>query len=191
MLIGGIALGAIILVLIEALILIGLVASERPFSAFFSFLITAGLLDLLFGTGIYSTVYHNPLTALGFAAGYIIGGMAWSFPKWWFHVRRLRERFDLDLESFKRRAGLAPHERLNTDQILNFHHSTSFAYKGNIPPLASNHKNLILTWMMYWPFSCLVTLFDEPFRKAFQIVFNAIQGTYQRISDAAFRGAEL
>ena len=52
MFIGGVAIGLIGLFVIEAILLLSLVVWERPYSALISFLVSAGLADFFFGTGI-------------------------------------------------------------------------------------------------------------------------------------------
>jgi hypothetical protein len=56
--------------------------------------------------------------------------------------------------------------------------------------MARNFKGKITSWMVYWPWSMIVTLIDDPIRRLFRGIYNAIQGMLQRMSDRAFAGTE-
>lgn len=202
MFIGGIAIGLIALFLLEACLLLSLVVWERPYSALISFLVSAGVADFFFGTGIYATVWHQPITAVGFVLAYIGLGVAWSFPKWWFYVRRIRDQYTDALQRYKRHARIPLEQKLTQDQIDGFfRHVHEYGYMSTegyreswstvMPVQASKNKNKILVWMMYWPFSLVWTLIDEPFKKAFYFLFDQIKGLYQSISERAFAGVEV
>lgn len=204
MFIGGIAIGLIGLFIIEAILLLSLVVWERPYSALISFLVSAGLADFFFGTGIYSTMWHQPWTAVAIVAGYVLAGVAWSFPKWWFYVRRIRDQYTESLAGFKRQHHITSEQKLTPDQIHKFYNDNYFYGYDNgdeqrnrqpwsqvMPVQASKNKNKILVWMMYWPFSLVWTLIDEPFKKAFYFIFDQIKGLYQAISEKAFAGVEV
>ncbi len=191
MFIFDIAIGFFILLAAELLLLLGFVIAEKPFSALFSCLLFVGLSDLFFDTGIFMSMWHNPGNIFLALLGYLGAGLAWSFPKWWFYVRKLRDEFNVTLVDYRKRYRIDPNVKLDAEQIEKFHMYTSHKWSNAIPPLASQHKTLILTWMMYWPFSIIGTLCDEPLKKAFNLVFETFRGLYQKISESAFRGVEL
>ena len=58
-------------------------------------------------------------------------------------------------------------------------------------PQVKNHKDDIIRWMTFWPFSFAWTMLSDPIRKAFRHIFYAIQGTLQRISDKMFAKANM
>lgn len=201
MLVGGIAIGLIGLVILEAILLLSLVVWERPYSALLSFLVSAGIADFFFGTHFYTTVWNYPVAAVGLVLAYIAAGVIWSFPKWWFYVRKVRDVYNESLSNFKKTVRLVPGQKLTDDQFARFYSSYGFDPDGHnwhfepwskiMPLQASKNKNKILVWMMYWPFSLVWTLIDEPFKKAFQFIFENIKGIYQGISEKAFAGVEL
>lgn len=191
MFIGGIALGVFVLVILELLLLLGLVASERPYSALLSIAVVAAILDLCFGTGVYATLWHHPWTAVAGVLGYIAIGVLWSFPKWWFFVHQVRDRYIDELNGYKLSRGLAPDKILNPDEMAAFKKATHYRWDNQIPPQVSKNKNTVLVWMMYWPFSLLWTLFDEPIQRAFRWIFERIKGVYQRISESVFSDLEV
>lgn len=59
-----------------------------------------------------------------------------------------------------------------------------------VKPLVSDHKARILTWMSYWPWSCLWTLLNDPIRKLFKHIYYRIKGTLQKMSDRVFRSID-
>jgi hypothetical protein len=50
-------------------------------------------------------------------------------------------------------------------------------------PLARQNKKRIITWMVYWPFSMVWTVLDEPWR----LIYEAMARLFQRISDRVWR----
>jgi hypothetical protein len=182
----GIVLGFVGLCVFEFLILLALVVWERPFSAAFSLLAFVGLADFLFSVGIVSFFIANPVTLLGAGGAYIALGLAWSFPKWWFYVRKVRDEYLDNLEYFKEIMGLPADQPLSQVKALDF----SSRYGKTRRPRASGNKERILTWMMYWPFSFIWTMIDEPLKRAFEVIFRKFRGVYERISETAFAGVE-
>ena len=182
------------LLVAEAGFLLWCVADERPFSGFFSFLLTAMALNWYLGGTILAAVIANPLWIVGGFIAYLAVGIAWSFGKWWFFVRRIRDkylaakkRWESNPKEFGRKHGFRAEE-------FDFEGFRSY-YKSHwehqsIPPLASENKNRILTWTTYWPPSFIWTMIDEPFRKASEFVFEKIKSVYQGISERAFTDIE-
>ncbi len=186
-----IAIGFFILLAVELLLLLGLVIAEKPFSALLSCVVFVGLSDFFFGTGILSTIWHNPANIFLALLGYLGVGLLWSFPKWWFYVRKLRGELLTTMAAYRKQYRIDPAAKLDPAQLDRFHSFTAHRWVDAIPPLASQHKILILNWMMYWPFSIIGTLCDEPLKKAFTAIFEAFRGVYQKISESAFRGVEF
>ena len=108
---------------------------------------------------------YNPLQTVLAILGYFVAGTLWGIIKWFFFV--LRER----------------------DNILNALRDKHYPRPENISlPKASYHKDRIITWMIYWPFSMLWTLINDPVRRGFEWIYRRIGKLMQSISERVFRG---
>lgn len=164
------------------------VAWEAPGWATVTFLAACGLSDWALGTHIYASVMQNPLVMLEIFAVYILIGVIWSMPKWFFHVREIREDYLYDVNRFLWSRDREQNNQIPEDLVADWLRSPEFRrWDGEIPPLASKNKSRITLWMMYWPISMVWTLIDEPVRRTFNFVYEQIQGVYTRISEHAFR----
>lgn len=165
------------------------VAYESPGFATLSFIASLAAAEFIFGLPVIDTIKAQPLSIVAFAAVYLLAGIAWSIPKWWFHVRNLRDEYLEAIQKFLDQEGAnIKAEDFDFEGELGDHWSSYNApyWDNKIPPRASENKSRILTWVLYWPFSMVWTIIDEPFRRAFTMVFERIRGLYQRISESAF-----
>jgi hypothetical protein len=126
-------------------------------------LIGAGLLYYFFGSkediiSIFTYIKENPSFVLSLFAGYLFIGVIWSIAKWYFFLLNKKEYY------------------LRSN--IPFHRVTA--------PKANKNKARIMSWMMYWPFSGLWTLINEPIKKAFQLIYRNIEGLFDRMSDKIF-----
>jgi len=109
----------------------------------------------------------HTLTSVGYLVGFIVVGVVWSFIKWFSFLVRVRE-------VMKERGD------------FNF----PVEYRGlplDKKPLASENKKRITAWMIFWPFSLVGTLLNDPIRRIFNLIFNSLKNQYQRLSDRVFR----
>jgi len=126
-------------------------------------LIGAGLLYYFWGskediTSIFTYIKENPGNVLVLFGGYLVAGVVWAIVKWYF--------FLLNKKEYYKRSNI-PFHRVSI-------------------PKASNNKSRIISWMMYWPFSGLWTLINEPIKKAFQLIYRNIEGFFDRMSEKIF-----
>ena len=57
--------------------------------------------------------------------------------------------------------------------------------KNNIPKASSN-KGRITSWMFYWPFSVIITLFNEPIKNIFNKIYYKFTSSFDKISNNVF-----
>lgn len=162
---------------------------EAPKTSTALVMITVGVLWFFFDIPIFSAIWNNPLWAmLGFIA-YFVVGTGWSMVKWLLHVTRLKDDFLEDREKWlKSEAGNLPSEEVELAWWNSFEGSQ---WRPKIPAHASNHKELITLWIMYWPWSALWTLLDDPLRRLVNWIYRQIQFVYVRISDKVFAGINV
>lgn len=147
--------------LIIAAVISVIAITEQEESNSWHWSILIGLPILLYFTGckneILSLIHYvqeNPITiVLGFL-GYLFLGTIWSIIKWWLYLTNLRDYYRNYTYSYDK---------------------AKFSAKQN--------KERIMNWMMYWPFSGLWTLINDPIKKSFQRIFKGLENRFQKISD--------
>lgn len=132
-----------------------------------------------------------------YLVAYLAAGTVWSIVKWWRFIRRKRVDYDRRKGAF-----MVGHElpcdapmpdKLKTEWRTHLEQERRYSAdrrEETFPPKANAYKAKIMAWMMYWPWSLVVTVIDDPIRKLFNAIFEAIRGLYQRIADSAFKDVE-
>ncbi len=190
------ALGTIgfwILVGIVSLLLIAAVEYEKPGWATFSLIVAFTLLWLLGDVNIVALALSNPLLAVGVVAGYFVIGALWSVGKWWFFVRKCREKYDDFRKEFLVRKNFSVSGPIPDSLKKDWTEYCSSGY-GRIysclKPEVGKNKARILTWMVYWPWSMFWTLLNDPVKYMFKWIYQQLRAVYQRIADSAFKSTE-
>jgi hypothetical protein len=158
------ALGTFWFWLLITVAVISIIAiTEQEDSNSWHWSILLGLPVLLYFTGckneilsLLSYVQENPVTIILGFVGYLFLGTIWSVVKWYLYLTNIREYYRL--------------------YPYNFNSNKS---KFN----AKENKERIVNWMMYWPFSGLWTLINDPIKKSFQRIFTGLENRFQKISD--------
>ncbi len=154
--------------IIEFLLLFIFVANEKNLHATVSVLGFALLTHFGFHIDLFNYVKENWFNVLLYSVVYVAAGLVWSFPKWFFFLRNMRDKY-LELKK----------QNKSESYIL--------SDLGVIPPLASQHKTKIIGWISYWPISIVWTLLDDFITKIFTEIFNLFSGLYQKMSDSVFK----
>lgn len=140
---------------------------DEELSAALSVLAMLLVMQLYTGFGIVGFILYNPVYIFWIGVLYLALGVSWSLFKWFVYCRDARKKFD---ERSYAKSGVSD---------LNL-------WKPN----AQDNKARITGWMVFWPWSSLWFLINDPIRRAFSSLFDYLQGIFQRISDKAFEGAD-
>jgi len=114
-------------------------------------------------------MWHNPGLSLMWIAIYLGIGIVWSFWKWYQFLIDCRERYERD-------------------------NSNPNNYRANIEnyiPAASEYKAMITSWWVYWPFSALWFVIQNPFRRIGLFIYDRIGGVYDKITLNVFHNAKV
>ncbi|MDO8599090.1 MAG: hypothetical protein Q7S02_03195 [bacterium] len=168
------------LAVIASIILLVTAEYEKPGWATITCIATGVILAFFGDFNVLTETVEHPLTALAVFGGYIVVGVLWSFGKWWFYVHRLKREYVKERNGF-----LKGHHATSMSQALKTRWRENNQYR-QFPPKAKNHRSRILTWMMYWPWSAVWTLINDPIRRLFREIFEWIQGIYEHIVQRAF-----
>lgn len=126
--------------------------------------------------------------------GYFVIGVVWSLVKWKFYV--MSQRRKIDLLKIQHREAMELNRKLYQDR-KNYDFAEEalsvwleLCRKNSISdraPKVSEHKAQIIGWMSYWPVSLVWTMINDPVRRAFVAIYDALGTSFQKISDNAFR----
>lgn len=113
---------------------------------------------------LLSFMTSNPPGAIGFIVGYFVAGTVWSIAKWYFFLLNIRDR-----------------------ALENREHFTSVQSRMITIPKVKEHKSRIVGWMVYWPFSAVWTILNDPVRRIFLHIYRKIEKVMQKMANNVFK----
>jgi len=150
-----------------------------------------------FKSDIFGFVVSSPYQTIGFILSYITIGIIWSFIKWRSYVKnvfdklkRIKDKFIAEYKEitesnksmFISRVSDGNFRDSNGYKISIYSNDTLETIVEKIAPQAVYKKSIITSWIAYWPISLLATLLNDPFRKFFEGIYDAISGYYEKIT---------
>lgn len=150
------------IVAIETILMLRFMAKDWGGGATVSLIVSLLLLQFLAGVNIWGYILANPFTVILYALGYFAIGIIWSFVKWYFYLKGVKLKYEKYIKT---------HEK-----------KRSFGF-----PLVSDHKDDIVFWMSYWPFSLIWTCIDDFIEQIFKTLWNLLKNVYQGVSDRMFK----
>jgi hypothetical protein len=184
---GGIAFW--ILAVIVFGIIAALVENENGTWATITFIASLAGLNFLYKLPIIATIKLNPGKTAVLVLSYFAAGVVWSIVKWALYLHNklaayndYKAKFLADNKAEVLTGELAVKLQEKLDSLYN----NSISAKA---PEAREHKGDLTRWATYWPFSIAGTLLNDVVRKAWDHIYNLLQGTYQAISKAIFKNA--
>jgi len=132
-------------------------------------LLTAVAAWAIYDFNVIMWTLANLQTVLVYIGLYFLAAVAWGWTKWQLFFRAVY--------------------RAAAEQRVDVNTTKSFRYKGdyqNLPVKISDNKSRYLIWMTYWPVSAFWTLINDPVRRAFNAIYNAMAGSLQASSNKAF-----
>lgn len=182
----------IAVVVLNLIVLVSL-DNDRGTKATIVLIIALCGLQWICGVPILGWIVGNPLTALSYIILYFGLGVLWSFVKWYLYVQDQARKYHEHRAEFQERKGLAAGTRNNPSPIGNLAEWKEHCRQYNIPTEAlqvRRYKGKITTWIVYWPWSCLWTLINDPIRRLVNYLFEELQELYQSVARRAAKGVE-
>ena len=155
------------LVLLELSLLTWFVEEEWGLASLLSLVVFIGLLWWLADVPIWTWLKDNPLTLFKYFCYYIGIGVVWSFCKYFFSLRQLREIIKEAKESWKKIDGSDKYAS-TFEQFLESHMN----YSGKTG--FNNTAGKLVFWSSFWPTSMIWTILNDPLRKLFSWIINDI-----------------
>lgn len=133
---------------------------------------------------VMTFVKENYLTIFQYTFAYLGIGIVWSFVKWYFFLVGKKEEYNEIRRKFLERTKIKDLTEW-TDEIRDAW-AAELKYK-NFPPKASDNKSRITTWMIYWVFSAVGTVFGTFLTDIFNHIYNLFGNLYDKLSRFVFR----
>jgi len=144
---------------------------------------------------VWLYIKTNYVTMLTYVGYYLVIGVVWSFVKWYMYLLKEKDRYvDLrktflsddnryfkDLDESEKEIALKG--KMPTSLVKEW---ASRLRSNKLPPTAADNKGRITTWMIYWTFSMVGTLFGDWLKDLFNIIYNLFGNVYDKISGSVF-----
>lgn len=167
--------------------LVALVEKDMPFAAGFVLVTALLLAEYLTELKPISYLIQHPWQALMGLLLYLAVGAMWCIAKWISFVYWVRDVYDAKLAAMvSKRPDGQPTE---DDRSVAKNAAVGFANK--LPPQIAEYRQEILVWIIYWPFSMIWTILNDPVRRMAVFVYQRIGGLLQAISDRAFHETNI
>jgi hypothetical protein len=177
-------------VAIMTVVLIIAVDREKPAAASGWIILTLVALTLL-GNGYWWTwILENPIYFLYGVLAYLAIGIVWTFGKWYFFLLNAADYYAGRRAAWMEKKGLKVIKTDDEKEELRNHISTNLGYSKwagqSFPPQPSDNVSSIFIWLMYWPFSLLWTLINDPVRRVGMFIYRRIQDALAGLSRRTF-----
>ena len=154
----------------------------------FIFLASFGILSYFNWTNTVNWFSSNYVDFIIYCGYYLLGSVVWMYTKWTmllFSFSSARKNAIADYKENNKFVG-----PLNTDQVKSALFGVGKAYKTNYFTMylyenvrAINYKSKIIAWGIWWPFSLVGTIVDDPIRRFITWTFDRLCGTFQKLAD--------
>ena len=180
-------------VLAVVILLCVLVEKDEGVWATVVFIGTVLSLNFLSKVPILDYVKTNPLRTLAYVGIYFAVGIVWTLIKWYFFVHNKVVAYNSYKAKFlkeNKAESLTPELAAKlADELSNANGYRNTRGVSAAAPDPADHKGDLTRWGTYWPFSMVGTALNDIVRKAWDYVYEMLQTTYHRMSQAIFKTA--
>jgi hypothetical protein len=132
-----------------------------------------------------STNYVDFIIYCGY---YLLGSVVWMYTKWTmllFNFSSARKNAIDEYKNDKQIVGplTAEQTKLALGYSSKSYRNNYFTMYLNEKIRASNYKSKIIAWGIWWPFSLVGTIVDDPIRRFITWTFDRLCGTFQKLAD--------
>lgn len=177
-----------------------ILALEETDHYFFAGLSVLAFVWIMEQSGVIN-IFTSPLTVLYWGAIYMSIGAGWSFVKWFsFLYKRSDKLQKLKLDFIKKYNTNPQREtpltvdvgtKIPKEIMSEFRdHLSNKGYldRSSSPliPQISDNKARITSWIVWWPWSAIWTVLNDPIRRLAEFIYNRLQTTYQAVANRVF-----
>jgi hypothetical protein len=132
---------------------------------------------------------------LGVLAGYVVVGIVWSFVKWGLYVRKEAERHANDFNRDRARNEENERNHMNAEAVRSERIGCPPKPVAHIPmtpiesyirqrmPSVRDNVARISVWILYWPFSLIVSLFEDLLKRIVDEIVYRLRRVYEGITN--------
>lgn len=175
-----------ILFVLADVIVVALIDHQKWGWSAITLFFTALTLAFLGDFNLIVFVRANPGHALYLLGLYFIIGAVWSVLKWYFFLLREREDYDKRRADFLKYRGLSANSKITPELKADFIKKLGATTR----PSVHNHKSQVMGWLVYWPWSALWTLINDPIRRIWEWMFRGLRSIYETVAAHVYRGVE-
>jgi hypothetical protein len=157
-------------------------------------------LSFLGRVNVFSYIFYNPLYSFLAVISYFVFGIIWSFVKWWLRVteraQECQEAMDKFLRehkasNFKSAIPLDLQQSKKSGRNLRDEWESQLSIRYDLKkPIATENKERISVWIIYWPFSLIWSLIHDFIQRLWEQFVIRFQKFYQGIADRAYKKLE-
>jgi hypothetical protein len=154
----------------------------------FLLLASVGFLSYFNWTTSINWVKSNYIDLVIYTGYYLLGCVAWMYTKWTMLLINFNSARKEAISNYKTKHGIVG--PLDSCQIKIALENRNKAYTNNYFTIylsekirARNYKSKIIAWGIWWPFSLVGTIVDDPVRRFVTWTFDRLCGTFQKLAD--------
>jgi hypothetical protein len=137
-------------------------------------------------------ILEHPLVDLIAIISYFVGGIVWSFLKWYlFNLKKADEyarnaaKYQTDYNALKAKETVTVTTTTDTSATLP-PYKEWVQGKYRFPPEILNFKMRLLTWTLYWPVYVVKFMFSDFIEHLWNMIYSWFSGLYQKVTDHVF-----
>jgi len=167
---------------VESILLLILIAYDNGLWATIT---VVGTLLAIHITGLYNIldfIKANWSGVLAGAVAYMLVGFTWAIAKWVMYVFKKKDTYKSLKKHFVSVHGITT-DAIPSEFKQKWQHELKY---NDLPPSIGKHKSDMARWAFYWPLSVINSLIKDFARKVFNLAFEAVKNSLQKISDKIF-----
>lgn len=163
-----------------------LVENEEGVWATVVFIGTVLSLQFLSKVPVLDYVKSNPGHTLMYVGLYFVIGTVWTLIKWYFFVHKRIVKYNDFKRSYMKNNKIETLDAKSAADLLETARRSGIQVDAPDP---ADHKGDFTRWGTYWVFSMVGTALNDVVRRAWEYVYEMLQTTYERMSNAIFKSA--
>lgn len=130
----------------------------------------------------FPLLYDHWQTYVAFVVLYIVIGAVWGVAKWWFFLQNAADEYEARRGPLQAEWNGFSEDRKSRQPYVAWLQT----YYG-FPPSIAKHKGDFTTWMVWWPFSAIWTLLNDPLKRLYRAIYQYLAKMLSDMSTAVFK----
>lgn len=161
-------------------------AKEMDVFALFCFAITFAVIQFWCKIDVWGYLCGHWEQALLWTFAYLPIGVVWSFIKWFIFLRGIKLKYQDKLERYNQLRNLTTAEAIQTEDWKKF--LTSYENYEIRKPKVNDHKDDIIRWVIYWPFSIATAIVGDLIKYVTKEIYAKVAYLYSKMVEKVLGG---